>query len=240
MSSVRNDCASPVEGSTPPFFRRECVSFGLAALLLVHATASAAQMEPRSNKPVEAEQAMALYADCLVSIRGLREKAERFVRLLPNNRAYKKSSLQLSVDDCVPYSGYGYTELSVQPELLRAALFPALYQKDFGRSPPANLGKEPPLVVSQEFDDIGSDVPDLVFFMRLLGDCTARAVPADVHALLLTKVGGDAERPALGKVMPAVALCLSDKRQIKFSRGMLRGMLAEAMYKLRKASSSRA
>lgn len=217
---------------------RARASFACAAALLVHGASALAQVEPRSIKPVEAEQAMALYAECIVSVRTRRVRAERFVRLLPDNAAYKKASLDLSVDDCVPTPGFGLTELGFQPEVLRAALFPALYKRDFGRQPPTEIDKVPPLVVSTEFDGTGGDVPDLVFFMRLLGDCTARAGPASVHELLLTKVGGSGERAALGKVMPALARCLSDKRQLKFSRGMLRGMLAEALFKLRKASGS--
>jgi hypothetical protein len=184
----------------------------------------------------EAEQAMSRFAACVVDSRSRRPRAEHYLRILPAEASLRAGrALADDSEACVPHDASGTTEMRLRPDLLRAALYSALYQRDFSGTAPADLTSISPLVVSQEFD--GSQaIPDDLFFMRTLGDCTARANPAGVHALLLTQVASSEERPALDAVMHALGGCLSQGRELHFSRSMLRGMLAEALYKLRKAA----
>ncbi|MGZ8999079.1 MAG: hypothetical protein ACXW2T_09510, partial [Allosphingosinicella sp.] len=132
----------------------------------------------------------------------------------------------------------GRMQLRFQPDLFRLALFEALYQADFGRSPPPDVQSIPPLLLTNEFDGRPEDVPETMRFMRLFGDCAARRDAAGVHALLRTRIGTDQERVGIEALGPALANCLPAQERLRFSRGVLRGALAEGLYKLRRMGAS--
>jgi hypothetical protein len=180
---------------------------------------------------------MALFSRCIVDRRARRPQAERFVRMIPEGPAYVAAGVRLATNDCVPRDMRGRTQMRFPPDLFRASLYSAMYQREFGAPPPAGIAALPPLRLSDEFDGEAAAVPVAIAALRMLGDCAARADVADTHALLLTRIGTDEEHRALDRVMPALGNCLPAGRELRFSRSMLRGALAEALYKLRKASA---
>lgn len=184
---------------------------------------------------MEAERAMAAYSRCIVDRPSLDRRVERYLRLLPEEMPRRIDRMPAD-RTCVPLALGGGTQMRYQHDLFRLALFSALYQRDFGATPPSfDLASLPPLRLSDEFDR-PSEIPDSVRAFRAVGDCVARADADSVHALLVTRIGSDDERNALGRVMPALANCLPAERQARFSRTMLRGILAEALHKLRAAA----
>lgn len=195
-----------------------------------------AQDEVRREEPAEAERMMAQFSRCTVESTSLRRRAERFVRLIPGQPAYRAASHALATDRCVPVNTGDEVRMSFPHHLFRAALFSAMYLRDFGRIAPLDLRSVPPLSLADEFDGDVDTLPQNLRFMRALGDCAARADAARVHALLRTVVGSREERPALDAAIPVLSSCLPAGRELRFSRGMLRGILAEGLYKLRKAA----
>lgn len=209
----------------------------LAAAMEFLAVPAAGQLAQTYDR-ARAEQAMADFARCVVSHRQRRQRAEQFLRTLPGDPTFQGAATNLSTSGCVPTVAEGQTRMRFQPDLLRASLFSALYQRDYGRAPAADLRAVPPLVIADEFNGPTASVPDSLVFTRTVSDCVARANAPAVHALLLTRISSREEQPALERVRPAVAQCLPAGRELRFSRSMLRGFLAEAMYKLRRAATA--
>ncbi|HEV7658261.1 MAG TPA: hypothetical protein VGO55_00290 [Allosphingosinicella sp.] len=182
---------------------------------------------------------MAQFSRCTVDSSSLRRRAERFVRLIPGQPDYGAEAVAIATSRCAPLQLGGQARISFQPILFRSALFSALYQREFGRTAPSDLRSAPPLSLADEFYGDTSTLPQDLRLIRALGDCAARADTAGVHAMLRTEAGSRDERPALDAAIPVLSSCLPAGRDLRFSRGMLRGILAEGLYKLRKAAAAR-
>jgi hypothetical protein len=185
----------------------------------------------------EADTTMDRFARCLVFSHWRHVAAEHYVRAIPDGPAFMEAGGRLATPDCVPRSPNYRIEMRFKPNLLRAALFGALYQRDFWRPPAHEITVVAPLQIAAEFDGPAEDIPKAVIFQRVIGDCTARAAPGEVHVLLMSRVASGGEKEALDRIMPHLAGCLPAGHRMAFSRPVLRGLLAEALYKLRKAAS---
>jgi hypothetical protein len=216
------------------------VRFTLAAAVASLPLAAAPLAAPTTYyhyKVGEADQAMAHFAQCIVSKHAFRARARHFLRTIPKGPAFAAEAQAITTPDSVPHTFGGFLTIQSPSDLFRAALFTAFYQRDFGRSVPADLAAIPTLRIAAEFDGAPDDIPQAIIETRIVGDCAARADPADVHALLMTKVTSAGESALLDKVVPQLGACLPAGRKLAFSRHMLRGMLAEALYKLREAAT---
>jgi hypothetical protein len=222
-----------------------CAAFALAAPARAQeefdetARAPAEGEQVRQHAPAEAERAMAQFSRCTVDNGSLRRRAERFVRLIPGRPDYSAEAVAIATSRCVPLQTDGQATMRFPPVLFRSALFSAFYRREFARTAPADMGSVPPLSLANEFEGDVATLPQELRFIRAIGDCAARADTARVHALLRTEVGSDEERPALDAAIPVLSSCLPAGRELRFSRGMLRGILAEGLYKLRKAAAAR-
>lgn len=201
------------------------------------ASASIASAQEVTQYPTrEAEQMMARFSQCIVHTVNSRA-LHRFLRIVPTDPAFQTEGRRLARDLCAPRIPGGVTRLRFRLNLFRSALYSALYRRDFGAGVPPDLGSVPPLLFSSEFDGPAGDIPPVMRVLRALGDCAARADARSVHALLATEIGSRQERPAINAVLPAVQHCLPQNQEVRFGRSMLRGILAEALYKLRSAAS---
>jgi hypothetical protein len=208
-----------------------------ACLASAGAPASIASAQEATNYPTgEAEQMMARFSQCIVRTANARA-LHRFLRIVPTDPAFQIEGRRLARDLCAPRVPGGVTRLSFRLNLFRSALYSALYRRDFGASVPPDLSSVPPLTFSSEFDGPAADIPAGMRILRALGDCAARGDARSVHALLMTEIGSREEQPAIAAVLPAMQHCLPENQQLGFGRGMLRGILAEALYKLRSAAS---
>lgn len=208
------------------------------ALAAAGASTSAASAREVTQYPtLEAEQTMARFSQCIVRTTNSRE-LHRFLRMAPGSPAFQTAGRRLARDLCAPRVPGGVTRLRFQLNLFRSALYSALYRRDFGAGVPPDLGGIPPLSFSAEFDVPAADLPAATRVLRGLGDCSARADARFVHALLMTEIGSSEEQRAIAAVLPAVQHCLPEDQELRFSRGVLRGILAEALYKLRSAASA--
>jgi hypothetical protein len=212
----------------------------LLSLLVAWAGISASALPGQESPPLptrEAEQTMAAFSACMVRTANPQE-LRHFLRLVPNGPAFQLAGRRLARSYCVPRVAHGAMLLRFQPELFRSAVYSALYRRDFAASGPPDLTNIPPLLFSSEFDGAPENLPVATRVLRSLGDCTARADPRSVHTLLMTETGSSEEQLAMNEALPAVQHCLQEGTELRFGRGMLRGILAEALYKLRVAAGS--
>lgn len=184
-------------------------------------------------KPGEAERLMATFSKCVVEDRRLRPRAERFLRMVPETAAFQQAALGLATPECMPRASYSNL-LRFNAKVLRETLFTALYQRDFGRAAPPDLSHAPTMVLASEFDGDAVAIPPTVTFERVVGHCIASADPSDSHRLLMTKIASSEEQEALQRVVPQLAGCVPAGQRVEFSRSVFRGVLAEALYKLRR------
>jgi hypothetical protein len=208
------------------------------ALAGASASIASAQEEPTHLPTLQAEQTMARFSRCIVRTANQRA-LQHFLRAVPDGQAFQIAGRRLTREYCVPRVPGATSQLRFRPDLLRSALYSALYRRDFAASTPPDVAAIPPLLFSSEFDAPAAEIPAVTRVLRGLGDCAARADSRSAHILLVTEVGSSEERAAMNAVLPAVQHCLEEGNELRFGRGMLRGILAEALYKLRSAASPR-
>lgn len=183
---------------------------------------------------VEAEIGLESFADCLVH--GWHDKVVAFVRAVPGSPAYANGAKQLMVGECLRQElrgqNGGAVQMNVQNDTLRKAAFGALFRRDFGKAAPVDFAGLPPLDLAAEFGGSTDRIDPRLLGYRVLGDCIARAAPANVRDLLFTRIGSPAESAQFAQIVPAMQGCLTTKQTVALSKYDLRGVLAEAIYKL--------
>lgn len=187
---------------------------------------------PIATSQTEAERTMQLYSDCMVGRRQYQAKIAEFLRTSPDSPQFGERGMKLIEPTCMPRA-ISRTQMRMAPAIFRPALYSALYRTEFKRAP-ADVGNRAKLDYAAELE-AGAVAPANYAYLREVGDCTSRAKPAEVRALILTRIGGDDEKSALAALMPAVQQCVPEGAKLRFSRTILRGTLAEGLYKLSKA-----
>jgi hypothetical protein len=184
---------------------------------------------------VQAEVGLESFADCLVRARGSRGKVVAFVRTVPGSSAYVAAGQKLGIAGCAPRpageSNAGI-QLRIQNSTMRKAAFGAMFRRDFGKAAPLDLAALPPLSLSAEFDGPIDQLEPSFRGYRALGDCVARAAAANVRDLQFTQPGSAAESAQFAQIVPAMQGCLTVDQQVALNKYELRGILAEAIYKL--------
>ena len=186
--------------------------------------------EMRAASRKESTRMMLQFAECTVRSDKARPKVDRFLRMSPSNPEFGKLGNEFVKDRCVPPST-GSVRMSFDSLLFRYSLFEARYRIEFAKAPPPKVDDLPPLDIYSEFDPRGARIPDVVVFLRQMSDCAIRLKPAEAHAFVMAKPYSDPEGVALQGLMPALGLCMPEGQTLKFSRPMLRGAIAEALYK---------
>ena len=121
------------------------------------------------------------------------------------------------------------------PLVIRGAMFEALLAKDFAASPKADT-----------FDDVNSvsdaspatqaSGKEATYALAMdIGECTVRNATAASYALLETEIGTKDEMDATNSLVPAIGSCTPSGVTMEFSLSVIRGMVAEPLYRLTKA-----
>ncbi len=127
-------------------------------------------------------------------------------------------------------------QLRFAQPLLMGSLFDAAYAHDFASAPAANfLGTTDSGYVALHPKPYSSHVASALA-LEQFGECVARAQPATVRQLLAAAPGTTSEKQAFADITPALGPCLPTG-DFAFSRDILRGALAEGIYRLSKAAA---
>jgi len=68
--------------------------------------------------------------------------------------------------------------------------------------------------------------------LQMIGECAVRSNPGGTRAVIEAPVGSPAENEAYRTVIPSLKACLPANNTYKFSRTVLEGLFAEAIYNL--------
>jgi len=165
-------------------------------------------------------------ATCLVRTRG--RIAEAYVAGgTPDARS--PDYQRLLETRCLPGAGAP----PLDPRLVRGAIYEELYARDFANGGPTSFADVPPLALPN-----GGANPPLEGALLRFGECVVRADPGDSRALLSAAFQSPGERASIEALTPHLSPCMQDGLTVTFSAPILRGVVAEALYKLSRASAA--
>jgi hypothetical protein len=191
----------------------------------------AAQIDAQA--PGGARTAMFQFAQCVVS----RDKGRvaRMVELPVDDAEYGRLSRRLfetTDDECLSDGG-----LSFNAALFAGALFEALYVRDFKYNGPTAFPAGVTTSYVARYTAPYSPEVRQALALEQFGECVARAEPAETRKLLLAMPGTATEREQFALLTPRFGACVVKGSTVAMSKSIVRGALAEGMYRLSKVVS---
>lgn len=218
------------------------MAFSALAITGVNATAQetgtlitrpSAEIDGRG--PDRARRTMERFMACLVARHSGRAKA---VTDLPiDSQQYQRTirSMYESIDDeCL--SGGG--QLSFSENLFRGGLFQALYEREFGDSGPTDFSAVTNTGYRQLYPEELSAEARAAIALEQFGECVSRADANGVRSFLRQSPGSAGEDQAIAGLRPKFAACIPQNNTIRFSPSVLKGAVAEGLYRLSVAALS--
>ena len=199
------------------------------ALVCALGLLAAPALADRDGTADQAIRAMHDFAMCTEQNRP--HAALRLIATEPGTAAYARLARDISTADCVGNAPWAETTLRFRASLLVGGLYEALYLRQF-HGAPLDFSATPPL--AYPWPDSQASAEDRAATMALLqvGECVVRAAPEASGALLRTRVTSDEEGAALTRLVPHLPGCISAGAQLTFSRPVLRGLVAQGLYRL--------
>jgi len=175
--------------------------------------------------PAAARAALEDYAACQVGRQPARLAKLLTVRVDTAEYVALMNSL-LGFDACIS-SG----TLVVTPNTHRGALFQALYNREFKKNTPI------------DFKDIKSNYRELYpedlsveaqnwLSLLAFSECVVRSDPTAVRDLMRSLTGASSEDIAFMRIGPNLNACMPEGKKLTFSKSIIKGLLAESIYRL--------
>ncbi|WP_152567953.1 hypothetical protein [Sphingopyxis sp. LC81] len=190
------------------------------------------------NAAKQREIVMKSFADCVVDSARARRLALEFIAMDPQSEEAGKFGDKVTEPGCLPKVGQTKyaSKLAFTPFLFRYELLGALYRQTYRDAPSPALKDLPVRDYAKEF--ASGTVPNTILSLRQFGDCVARIAPVESHNLVMSDIYTAEENSALTAVLPNLQACMPPGQSVGFGRGILRGALAEGLYRLQEASNS--
>jgi hypothetical protein len=166
---------------------------------------------------------------CAAQNKGWTKRSVRLLKLGQLSKGEAKNLyFNIQSSRCFPMD-HEFTAVDVR--LFRSGFFAALYAQKYGQHEPSDLQAVPMLDFVSEFDVKDGNAFSDAIKNRKLGDCFARANSKLAHRIATSENGVDISQD------PASQFCF-EKNSMQLSKVRyftLRGAVAEALYRLRKA-----
>ncbi len=188
--------------------------------------------EPMSEKV--AEQTMRDFARCVVNNKKREAKAIEFLRVPDNDPRQMVLGKEIAVGGCAPPG----SQMRFQPDLFSRSVYTALYRKYYSKTQPSSANWTEPTDYQSEYAVMTTPVSKVQLALRAFADCTASGDLAAAHRFAVSEMRGDEEKAALPGVMVHMQKCLPEGTQLRFSRTVLKGLVAESLYKMHQRSRS--
>jgi hypothetical protein len=179
---------------------------------------------------MEGEKAMAEFAQCVVRSNSREKKALAYLQIPESDPALHHAGYQIARSDCARRGA----QMRFKETLFSRSLYTALYQKYYRATPPADDLNIAPADYRSEFTVTKIPVGDAQLALRTFGDCATKQNPKAVHDFVLSDLRSEAEKATVSKVVESLQQCLELDMTLKFSRTILKGLVAESLYKARK------
>jgi hypothetical protein len=187
----------------------------------------AQSLENRPQSEEKSDRVLEDYSECVASKRtGKGSLIKKFLGVPVGGTLPPHVVMQLVVSDCLEGAG----QVRMAPELFGRSLYSALYRRDFRKTEPT--GFVAATSYEGEFEPGTIMTPNQIY-LRKVGDCAATENVTAVHRFVIAKVWSAEEEAVLPQVIGALSQCYAVGEKIVFSRSMLKGILAESLYKFR-------
>ena len=137
-------------------------------------------------------------------------------------------------DACL--SGMEGGRLSFSSGLFRGALFQALYEHEFRKDAPTDFSAVTDTGYLRLYSSPLSAEARTALALERFGECVSRADPRGVQKLLRQRPGSSEENEAINALKPRFAACIPRDQTIRFSPSILKGAVAEGLYRLSRAA----
>jgi hypothetical protein len=190
-----------------------------------------ARVPDGDSSGLEAQRILYNYGACLAKAR--RKQVEMFLATSPFTAKSDRTARKIASDECLMEG-----ELSFPSETLRGPLYQELYRMDFGGNVPANVASAPALDYASSHGEVAAADP-IHANLRTFADCAVRRDPAAARDFILSNVGSAGESAALQRMMAPMSSCIVQGDTVKMTRPLIRGAVAEVLYRLTAAATGR-
>lgn len=192
-------------------------------------TRKAAQIDSRDKNA--ARKTLEIFAKCVVDRQAGR--ASKIIDFRVDVPEYEKymGGLTDYYDECLSSGEFAFSYAT-----FRGAMFEALYLRKFKSDGPLTF--DPSLQSGYRAlypETLTPEAQDSVAQVNF-GECVVRADAQGVRNLLTSQPGSATETEAVMRIGQKLSACIVKGSKISFSKSVLRGMLAEGLYRLSMAS----
>jgi hypothetical protein len=177
----------------------------------------------------QAERTMRDFARCVVANKKREAKAVEFLKLPDGDPHQFIQGNGIASSGCAPPG----SQMRFQPDLFSRSIYAALYTKYYLKDPPADLSAIAPADYQLEYKSTTAVSPQQLA-LRTFADCTVRGDVLAAHNFAISEIQSVAEKDTVPRVVAAMQQCLETGSTLKFSRTILKGLVAESLYKFRK------
>jgi hypothetical protein len=175
------------------------------------------------------ETMMAEYAACIADYK--EKQVATYIKTIPYSKQSETSYKPLIDGECVNKQNFNLTSITFDDIQFRASIYDFLYRQAYKNTANLDYSKVEPSTYVAEYSGDVSSIPPVTLVQRKFGDCVVRLAPNEARALLSHKIWSEDEKTRISALSPAMGQCLTSGLQLKFSRTLLRGTLAESLYK---------
>jgi hypothetical protein len=211
-----------------------CALAALAAALCSAVTAATPAHDGASIVPdrerkdnQRAQRIMAGWAECAAT--PWRSDLTGFLNAFPRSPASHAAAHRLTSSYCLETD---FATLRFDEDLLRGALFNILYRRNFAAGPAPDIRSAAP--IDYTVGSITAESRGAAWHITRwnYADCVVRAAPDRARALILSEVAGAGETEAFRALRPELVSCMPTGAAWRFTRPILRGLIAETLYRL--------
>ena len=182
----------------------------------------------------QAERTMRDFAQCVVANKKREAKALEFLQLPDGDPQQNMQGSAIALSGCAPRG----SQMRFQPELFSRSIYTALYRKYYLKSAPANLAAIAPADYQTEYTATSIPVGTMQLALRTFADCTVKQDGIAAHNFAISEMQSKGEKETVPAVIAAMQQCLNTGATLRFSRTILKGLIAESLYKLRSRQRS--
>ena len=148
---------------------------------------------------------------------------------------YNKLLKRVTIDDCLSLG-----ELTLPWNVVRSAIIEALYVEEYGRSGPTDFTQVAPIDYLAGYPAELPGMARTIVSLAKFGDCVSRKDSVNARALAVSIPGSADETQRFRFLSPSFNGCVVQGEKLTFSKSVIRGAVAEGLYRLSQATTQTA
>jgi 23S rRNA pseudoU1915 N3-methylase RlmH len=144
---------------------------------------------------------------------------------------YQKLLKRMVIDDCLSLG-----ELTFPLNVVRSAVIEALYFNEYGRGGPTDFSQVPPIDYLAGYPAELPGNARTTLALAKFGDCVSRKDSVNARALAVSIPGSADETQRFRFLSPSFNGCVVQGEKLTFSKSVIRGAVAEGLYRLSRAA----